>query len=126
MIGLILLFLLLVPFIDLYLLVEISNIIGFWEVIAIILITGMVGAEVMRREGAYVLRKAQRSVTAGEITRNVLEGVLLVGGGILLLLPGVISDITGLSIIVRPVRERIAARITNKGSKNVKVEFRRL
>ncbi|NMI89243.1 hypothetical protein GLU26_01925 [Nanohaloarchaea archaeon] len=123
MIGLILLFLLLVPFIDLYLLVEISNIIGFWEVIAIILITGMVGAEVMRREGAYVLRKAQRSVTAGEITRNVLEGVLLVGGGILLLLPGVISDITGLSIIVRPVRERMAAKLATKGSSKSRIEF---
>ena len=123
MIGLILLFLLLVPFIDLYLLVEISNIIGFWEVIAIILITGMVGAEVMRREGAYVLRKAQRSVTAGEITRNVLEGVLLVGGGILLLLPGVISDITGLSIIVRPVRERMAAKLATKVSSKSRIEF---
>ena len=123
MIGLILLFLLLVPFIDLYLLVEISSIIGFWEVIAIILITGMVGAEVMRREGAYVLRKAQRSVTAGEITRNVLEGVLLVGGGILLLLPGVISDITGLSIIVRPVRERMAAKLATKVSSKSRIEF---
>lgn len=126
MIGLLLLFLLLVPFMDLYILVKLSEIIGFWQVLAIILLTGMVGAEVVRREGAYVLRKAQQSVTAGEMTRNVLEGLLLLGGGILLLLPGVISDITGLSIIIRPVRERIAVKITNRKTSKVKFDFQRL
>jgi UPF0716 family protein affecting phage T7 exclusion len=38
-------------------------------------------------------------------------------------LPGVISDITGLSIIVRPVRERMAAKLATKGSSKSRIEF---
>lgn len=123
MLGWMLLFLLTVPFIDLYLLVELSQIIGFWQVLAIILLTGMIGAEVVRREGIYVFRKIQTSVTAGEVSRNMLEVGLLVGGGFLLLMPGLVTDITGLLIIIRPVRERIAAKITQGNSGQVEIEF---
>ena len=112
MIRFLLLFILAVPFADLFLLVKVSEMIGFWQVLGIILLTGMVGAEVVRREGLYVLMKIQRSVTAGEISRNMLEIGLLVGGGILLLLPGLITDITGLLVIIRPIRERLAAKFS--------------
>ncbi len=122
MLGVLFLLALTVPFIDLYLLVQVADMIGFWQVLGIIILTGVVGAEIVRREGLYVLRKIQRSVTAGEISRNMLEIGLLVGGGILLLIPGLITDIAGITIIIRPVRERIAARITNGGSGAVQVE----
>ena len=122
MLGVLFLLVLTVPFIDLYLLVQAADIIGFWQVLAIIILTGMVGAEVVRREGLYVLKKIQRSVTAGEVSRNMLEIGLLVGGGLLLLIPGLITDIFGIMIIIRPIRERIAARIAGNGS--VQVEMR--
>lgn len=123
MLGLILLLAISVPFIDLYLLVQLSQMIGFWQALGIILLTGLVGAEVVRREGVYVFRKIQRSVTAGEVSRNMLEVGLLVGGGFLLLLPGLITDITGIIIIIRPVRERIAAKATGNSSGIVEIEF---
>jgi hypothetical protein len=70
------------------------------------------------------------SITAGETTRNVLEEVLLVRGGIPRFwytptFARIISDITGPSIEGGPVGDRIAARITNKGSKNVEVELKK-
>lgn len=122
MLGVLFLLVLTVPFIDLYLLVQVADMVGFWQVLGIIILTGVVGAEIVRREGLYVLRKIQRSVTAGEISRNMLEIGLLLGGGILLLVPGLITDVAGITIIIRPVRERIAARITSGGSGAVQVE----
>lgn len=116
MIGWILLLVLVVPFIDLFLLVQVAEMLGFWEVLGIVLLTGVVGAEVVRREGLYVLRKIQRSVTTGEMSRNMLEIGLLVGGGILLLLPGLITDFLGFVVIIRPFRERIAARFSSGNS----------
>ncbi|EHK02510.1 FxsA cytoplasmic membrane protein, partial [Candidatus Haloredivivus sp. G17] len=68
--------LLVVPFIDLYLLIEVSGLMGFWTVIALVLLTGMIGAELIRREGRHVLLKLQRSVTSGEVSRNVAEGAI--------------------------------------------------
>jgi len=123
MIGKILILAITVPFIDLYLLVQATEVIGFWQILAIILLTGMVGAEIVRREGMYVLKKIQRSVTAGEISRNVLEIGLLVGGGLLLLMPGLLTDLAGITIILRPIRERIAAKASNQNSGTVQIEI---
>lgn len=120
MIGLIILAAATVPFVDLYILVQLAQSVGFWQTLAIILITGAAGMEVVRREGIYVLVKLQRSVTAGEMTRNALEIGLLVLSGILMIIPGLITDGIGLLMMFRPVRERIAAKYS--GSENLEIK----
>lgn len=115
MIGLVLLAIATVPFIDIYILVQIAGMIGFWQTLALILLTGAVGLEIVRREGIYVLVKMQRSVTAGEASRNALEIGFLVLAGLLLILPGVVTDIAGFLLVFRPVRERLAAKYSGSG-----------
>ena len=121
MIGLILLAAATVPFIDIYILVQLAGMIGFWQTLALILLTGAAGLEIVRREGIYVLVKLQRSVTAGEASRNALEIGFLVLAGILLILPGLITDVAGFLLVVRPVRERLAAKYSG-GNANVEVQ----
>ncbi len=116
MLGIILIAAATVPFIDLYILVQLAQSIGFWQTLAIILLTGAAGLEIVRREGLYVFVKLQRSVTAGEMTRNALEIGLLVLSGILMIIPGLITDAIGLLLVFRPVRERIAAKYSGSGN----------
>jgi UPF0716 protein FxsA len=123
MIGLALLTLLILPFVDFYVLVQVAGHIGFWNTLAIVLLTGAAGAEVVRREGRYVMRKIQSSVTAGEMSRNALEIGLLVLGGFLLIIPGLITDVLGFLMIARPVRERLAAKISDRSGKNSNIHF---
>lgn len=125
MLGIFLITLLILPFVDFYILVQVAEQIGFWNTLGIILLTGLAGAEIVRREGVYVLRKIQTSVTAGEISRNALEIGLLVLGGLLLIVPGLITDLFGFIMIIRPVRERLAVKISMKGknSDNFQVEI---
>lgn len=120
MIGLILLALATVPFVDIYILVQLSQSIGFWQTLALILITGAVGLEIVRREGLYVIVKLQRSVTAGEMTRNALEIGLLVLSGLLMIVPGIITDVAGFILVFRPVRERVAAKYS--GNSNIQFQ----
>jgi UPF0716 protein FxsA len=117
--------LLVLPFIDLWLLVEVASVIGFWNTLAVVLLTGLIGAEIVRREGRFVLRKLQASVTAEEMSRNFLEAAMLVLAGLLLLSPGLVTDVMGAVLAFRPLRERIVARLSErfKRSSNVKVEF---
>ena len=105
--------LLVIPFVDLYLLMQVSGLMGFWTVIALVLLTGMIGAELIRREGRHVLMKLQQSVTSGEVSRNVAEGAIIVLCGLLLLTPGFITDIMGFLLIFRPLRERLVARLVS-------------
>jgi len=120
MIGLILLALATIPFVDIYILVQLAQSIGFWQTLALIILTGAVGLEIVRREGLYVIVKLQRSVTAGEATRNALEIGLLVLSGLLMILPAIITDVAGFVLVFRPVRERLAAKYS--GNSNVEVQ----
>lgn len=110
---LIILFLLL-PFIDLYLLIELTSYIGFAETLGLIIVTGVIGAFVVKREGRNVLGKLQRSVSAQEVSRNLLEGILLAIGGIMLMSPGLITDFIGFIMVLRPTRERIMLKLASK------------
>ena len=112
------------PFIDLYILIESASVLGFFETLALILITGVIGAALIRREGHHVLLKLQRSVTGGEVSRNVLEGGIIVFCGLLLLTPGFISDLLGFALIFRPFRERLVARTMNAFNTDVQFTIR--
>ena len=103
--------LLVLPFIDLYILIETASFLGFFEVLALILLTGAVGAWFIRREAETVLARLGTSVTAREVSRNVLEASLIVLGGIMLLSPGFITDIIGFILVYGRTRTRIAQRI---------------
>lgn len=116
--------LLVMPFMDLYLLMEVSGLMGFWTVIALVLLTGMIGAELIRREGRHVLMKLQRSVTTGEMSRNVAEGAIIVLCGLLLLTPGFITDVLGFLLIFRPLRERLVARLVSGSDSAMHFEVR--
>lgn len=115
------LFLITVPFIDIYILIQLSSKIGFLQTLAIVVATGLIGAELIRREGRHVLRKLQRSVTGGEVSRNMAEGVMIVFSGLLLLTPGLVTDVAGFLLVFRPVRERLVARWMNSSSVEVEV-----
>lgn len=118
--------LLVLPFIDLWLLVEVASAIGFWNTLAVVLLTGLIGAEIVRREGRFVLRKLQASVTAEEISRNFLEAAMLVLSGTMLLSPGLITDGMGAVLVFRPLRERIVARLSErfKRKSNFSLQFK--
>lgn len=108
----ILIALLVLPFVDLWLLLEVSSVIGFWRTLAVVLLTGLIGAEMVRREGRFVLRKLTSSVTPEEVSRNFLEGAILVFAGLLLLTPGLLTDVLGVLFVFRPLRERIVAKLS--------------
>lgn len=123
MLGILLLLMIAVPFTDLYILVQLAEILGFLQTLGIVVATGILGAAIVRREGRHVLMKMQRSVTAGEISRNVAEGALLVISGLLLITPGIVTDLIGFMLAFRPLRERLVARWISNSTGNIEVEF---
>lgn len=113
---------LVLPFVDLYLLVQVAGELGFWTTLAAILMTGIIGADIIRREGLHVFRKMSTSVTGGEVSRNMLEGILIGVAGIFLLTPGFLTDLLGVAITFRPLRERAVARLMNSADIVVEIE----
>lgn len=99
----------LIPLGDLVLLAWLSQRIGVGTAIALVLVTGMVGGNLARREGFRVWRDAQASLASGQPPAEAaLEGVLVVLGGAYLLAPGVATDVIGLLLLVPPLRKWLA------------------
>jgi len=124
MLRFLLVILLSLPIVEVYILMSLTGVIGFWETFALVLFTGLLGAEIIRREGLYVFRKLDRSVTWGEISRNLLDGLLLVFSGVFLITPGLLTDVFGFLMVFRPFRERIAVRISEKVKSGSQLEIR--
>ncbi|ATB49709.1 FxsA family protein [Corallococcus macrosporus] len=107
-----LLALIVVPILELYLLLAIGRQLGPTPTLAWVLLSGLVGAWLSRREGRRVLRQWRESMARGQVPEEgILSGVLVLAGGVLLVIPGVITDGVGLLLLLPPVRRLISARV---------------
>ncbi|MFD6508074.1 MULTISPECIES: FxsA family protein [unclassified Bacillus (in: firmicutes)] len=101
-----LLFLLIViPAIEITVLIGSSHVIGLWSTFAMIVCTGIVGVYLAKRQGFKVLREIQFRLNRGEMPGDtVLDGIFIFVGGILLVLPGYVTDIIGFIFVVPVTR----------------------
>jgi UPF0716 protein FxsA len=101
-----------VPLLELYLLLWIGSLIGFWPTVGITLVTGLVGGTLAKREGLKVWRDWRQALTElRPPEQGVVDGLLVLVGGVLLVTPGVLTDAVGLSLLLPWTRRRIAAQI---------------
>lgn len=98
----------LVPLLELFLLIRIGNAIGAAPTIAIVVITGLLGAALARREGIRAWAAVSSELTAGRVpATELLHGFLVLVAGVLLVTPGVITDGLGFALLARPFRSRL-------------------
>lgn len=98
-----------VPVVELYLLLLLGDLLGFWPTLAVVLATALVGAWLAKREGWRALRRWRASLGEGRMPQEgVLGGLLLLVGGVLLVTPGVMTDLVGLALLVPRSRAAIA------------------
>jgi UPF0716 protein FxsA len=84
--------------------------IGLWPTLGLVALGGVAGALLLRGGGVRALLEAQRLAERGEDpSLPTLEAALAIAGAILLMLPGFLSDIAGLCLLVPPLRARAAA-----------------
>jgi UPF0716 protein FxsA len=88
--------------------VAVGTQIGFgWAVLLLIGLSAL-GPFVIRRAGSGVLARAQDRLSGGELpTREVLDGVLVLAGGVMICVPGFISGALGLLLMVGAVRDGV-------------------
>ena len=110
-----------VPALELWLLIKIGGIIGTFETIFLIIFTGAIGASLARSQGIQVLTELNQTLQKGESpAKKVAEGLLILGGGLLLITPGVCTDIIGFSVMLPPFRSALAQLLQNILLKRIK------
>ncbi len=103
------------PIVELALLLELHGALGFLPTIALVLLTGVVGAALVRRQGIATLLKIQREMSIGTVPApQMMDGVMILIAGALLVTPGLITDVSGFLLLVPYVREQIRLWIGKK------------
>lgn len=111
--GLFLLFII-VPALEIWVLILSGRWIGVPLTILIIILTGLLGARLARKEGLDTLRRAQEQMSYGQVPgESLLDGICVIVGGVLLLTPGFITDITGFLLLYKPTRRFAKNKIKN-------------
>lgn len=108
MLARLLLLFLITPVVELALLIKVGEIIGFWPTIGIILITGITGSYLARREGLSVWRRLNERLQAGSLPgKELVDGVIILIAGAFLITPGVLTDLVGFLGLLPPTRALI-------------------
>jgi UPF0716 protein FxsA len=107
-----LLLFLLFPFIELALLIQVGSTIGVLPTLLLVIVTGVLGAVLLRVAGVATAWRARERLARGELPeQEMLEGLLIAVGGGLLLLPGFISDIFGVLCLIPFTRRLLVNKV---------------
>ena len=97
------------PVLELFVFVKVSGAIGFFPALLLVILGSMLGVFVLRIAGLATALRARESLNRGELpAQTMLEGLMLALAGGLLILPGFVTDVLGL-IMLLPISRRLLA-----------------
>ena len=113
--GRLLLVFALVPVAELALLVWLGDRVGLGATLLLIVTTAVAGSWLAHREGLSVFRAVQKKLRAGQMPgRELLDGVIVLASGLLLLTPGVLTDVVGFLGLLPPSRAALRALLQRR------------
>ncbi|MGM0411298.1 MAG: FxsA family protein [Bacillota bacterium] len=103
-----------IPLIELALLIKIGEYIGILPTIVIVAFTGVIGITLAKNQGYQVISRIKINIEHGRMPADdLIGGVLILIGGTMLLTPGIITDISGFSLII-PTSRKVIAKFVKK------------
>lgn len=112
-----LLFFIAVPLLEMLLLFEVSDYIGGLWTIFLVVLTAVIGVQILKIQGFATLTRANIRLRSGQLpAQELVEGLLLAFAGALLLTPGFITDTLGFLCLTPPLRRLIARQIISSGA----------
>ncbi|MEX2480299.1 MAG: FxsA family protein [Gammaproteobacteria bacterium] len=98
-----------VPLIELYCLIQVGRVIGAGTTVALVVLTAVLGAWLLRLQGLITLARARATLDQGELpAQELVEGLILLLTGVLLLTPGFLTDAIGFAALVPAIRRALA------------------
>ena len=109
-----------VPFVELYILIELGSRIGVLPTLGIVVITGIAGAALAKHQGLDVWQRIRTELSYGHMPGDVLlDGMLVLIGSVLLLTPGILTDITGFILLIPSGRFMVKKYVKAWASKKI-------
>lgn len=105
----------LIPLIELYLLITVGSYIGAGTTILIVIITGAAGAWLARRQGMSTMLSMRERLNSGQMpAEEMIDAFLILVAGVVLLTPGFLTDVCGITLLIPPARQAIKRWLRRK------------
>src|SRR3954463_12507947 len=106
-----------VPIAELALLIQVGQAIGVWWTILLLVADALLGSWLLRSQGRLAWQRFNAALVEARVPhREVIDGVLVIFGGVLLLTPGFITDIFGLLFLFPPARVVLRRLLVRRGA----------
>ena len=111
-----------VPFVELVILLRIAEQFRWGPTILLVIATGVVGAWLARREGLKTLSRIQAELERGVMpTAAMVDGALILAAGLVLVTPGILTDLLGLALLIPLFRRWVRKRLVDAFKKRTMV-----
>lgn len=107
---------------EVYVVVQVAHAVGILATLALLVVVSIAGAWLVKREGLGVWRRARVRVNAGEVPgRELTDGLMILIGGVLLMVPGFVTDFLAILLLLPPVRAVARAMAVRRMARRVAV-----
>jgi UPF0716 protein FxsA len=105
---------LVVPFVELFVLIQVGQVVGVWWTILLVLLVSVAGSWLVKREGWAAWRRITTRVQTGEVPgADLVDGGLILLAGALMLTPGFVTDVVAL-LLLFPATRVVVRRVALK------------
>lgn len=113
-----------IPLIEIYFLVKVGEQVGALLTIFLVVLTAVIGAFLLRQQGLSTFMRFQKNMAGGQMpAQEIVEGFMLLVGGVLLMTPGFFTDAIGFLCLIPFSRIAIAKSIAAKSSMKMNPGF---
>ncbi|NNJ91488.1 MAG: FxsA family protein [Gammaproteobacteria bacterium] len=95
-----------VPLIELYFMLEVGEVFGAFNTVFLVVLTAVIGGVMVRQQGFSTMMRMRETAAKGETPAlEMIESGVLLLCGVMLLLPGFITDTLGFLLLIPPLRK---------------------
>lgn len=103
----------LVPIVEIYVIIQVGQVIGAWWTVLLLIADSILGSWLVRREGSRAFEALRTALSSGRMpAKELSDGALILIGGALMVSPGFVLDVVGFLLILpltRPLARRVLA-----------------
>ncbi|OED43167.1 hypothetical protein ACH42_10780 [Endozoicomonas sp. (ex Bugula neritina AB1)] len=104
------------PILEMVVLIEVGGAIGALNTVALVFLGAFIGIQVIRQQGFSTMVKAQQKMAAGELPAGEMaEAFMIAIGGLFMVIPGFITDVLGVLLLIPSVRRWLLRRMIASG-----------
>ncbi|MDD3375528.1 MAG: membrane protein FxsA [Candidatus Omnitrophica bacterium] len=119
-----------IPATEIFIFIKLGESFGIFNTFLLVIVTGVLGAHIARHQGFRVIQSIQNELNKGNMpTEQMIDGAMILVGGLTLLTPGLLTDIFGFLLLIPLTRTLLKAWLRkkfktnlNSGSRIIEVE----